>query len=92
MYELCHPKDPEILKENIQDNNNTDYRNKYSVLYTSNDFASHIYAGLLGQESYHTNGYYFGDEVGSKFEFQDKLKYYKEKLPIDSPQPSPAKK
>ena len=67
-----------LLKEHIQ--NNTDYRNKYSVLYTSNDFASHIYAGLLGQESYHINGYYFGDEVGSKFKFVDKIDTYRTKM------------
>ena len=67
-----------LLKEHIQ--NNTDYRNKYSVLYTSNDFASHIYAGLLGQESYHINGHYFGDEVGSKFKFVDKIDTYRTKM------------
>ena len=67
-----------LLKEHIQ--NNTDYRNKYSVLYTSNDFASHIYAGLLGQESYHINGHYFGDEVGSKFKFVDKMDTYRTKM------------
>ncbi len=67
-----------LLKEHIQ--NNIDYRNKYSVLYTSNDFASHIYAGLLGQESYHINGHYFGDKVGSEFKFADNMDTYRTKM------------
>jgi hypothetical protein len=67
-----------LLKEHIQ--NNPGLRTQYSVLYTSKDYPSHVYAGLLGQESFHVNGYYFGNEIGSNFKFQDKLDYYKTKL------------
>ena len=90
-----------LLKEHIQIHNNL--KSEYSVLYTSKDYPSHIYAGLLGQESLHTNGYYFGDETGTDFKFQDKLRYYKGKLresslpqitvnigPLGPPPPGPA--
>ena len=65
-----------LLKQHIQNVDNL--KSEYSVLYTSKDYPSHVYSGLLGQESFHVNGYYFGDETGTNFKFQDKLKYYKD--------------
>ena len=67
-----------LLKQHIQNVDNL--KSEYSVLYTSKDYPSHVYAGLLGQESFHVNGYYFGDKTGTDFKFQNKLKYYKRKL------------